>query len=780
MYMIELDKWKIKEGLPSKPYKNEDYIQADLNIQGINNALQYAKSNGHSIVLLPKGQYALCYPREIKMVSNLTLDLNGSTLKVIYDSDQKSPFDTRTTNEYYKFSGRSISFDNVTNSHLTSGIIIGCKEDRSFLNLNEERKVENTYGVIFEKSTNNSKISHCVIRDYMGDNISISSTSMRALAEFNLGLTQNSLDYNTGLPITSTNTLISNFITIPTGSNFNSFLISGSGYTRLTNLNKREVDVFFYTSSNNFIGVLKKQKIYSLISIPKNASKIRFLFPNESNPQKNLQLQLHFGLLPYNNIIEHNEILGGHRGGITLGGSYNVVQHNILRDNGKGTSSFIDGKPIFFSTTRYSINQEDSYGDNCVIRNNFIYGSTNGILVGCYTTHIENNLIYNMDSFGINLYSLMFAKISGNTIYNSNSAIGLMNSSFENSLVTINDNFIHGGTIWFENNNSYDLNIINNRFSDVRTINLGNSKSNHSFINNRVYYSEVIRPTLTSYSIEGCTLHSKVPQEITIKTTSKLNCTINNLNVNFLSLLDTINEDTILIENCKYTNALLNNHIFNSKSRELIIRNSSFTDTIVKVGNINTPTSYPRTKIEKSIFIINNNNYLFATDFNQSRGEILIENCEIIINNSNFSFLIKHDKFIEDTLDFSIFYTKVKHLGHNSIALKYYNSALPINKFYSSDNKYENVTLPIEDTGVFMGYNPKTTFKIKETLNPEGTFFSAIINHNLNTPDPFVLCLTENKETIQLNAIIIDNNQIKITSIQRLEKPINITVKKIK
>src|SRR5688572_18743930 len=97
MYLIELSRWNITQGFPGKPYTNADYVRANANIQGINNAMQFAKNSGYPGVILPKGFYAICYPRVIKMLSNLTLDLNGSTLKVIYDSDRKSPFDTRTT-----------------------------------------------------------------------------------------------------------------------------------------------------------------------------------------------------------------------------------------------------------------------------------------------------------------------------------------------------------------------------------------------------------------------------------------------------------------------------------------------------------------------------------------------------------------------------------------------------------------------------------------------------------------------------------------------------------
>ena len=252
----------------------------------------------------------------------------------------------------------------------------------------------------------------------MGDNITFSSSAIRELAEFNMNLSLNSLDYTTGQIISSTNTLATGFINIPTDAEFSSFLIAGAGYTRLTALINKDVDVFFYRADNTFIGVLKKRKIYTDISIPLGATKMRMLFFNETNPSKNLQITLKFGLIPHHNVVENNEIYNGHRGGISLGGSYNVVQHNVIRDNGKGSNSFLDGKPIFSDSTRYAINQEDSYGDNCVIRNNLIYGSNHGILAGCYSIQIENNHIYNMDSTGINLYSLLYANVRGNVIYN--------------------------------------------------------------------------------------------------------------------------------------------------------------------------------------------------------------------------------------------------------------------------------------------------------------------------------------------------------------------------
>lgn len=763
MYTIELDRWNIKQGLPSKPYKDTDYISADTNIQGINNALQYANANGYTHVILPRGQYALCYPREIKLISNITFDLNGSTLKVIYDSVRKSPFDTRITTDYYKFVGNSISYENVTNAHLTGGTIIGCRDDRSFSNTEEERRVENSYGVIFQKSTSYSSIKNCVVRDYMGDNITFSSSSVRPLAGFNSGLSLNALDYTTGQNIPSKNTLSTNYINIPTDSKFSSFLIAGAGYTRLTALNNKEVDVFFFQEDNTFIGVLKKRKIHTSISIPNDATKIRILFANETNPSKNLQITLHFGLTPHHNIVEYNEVFNGHRGGITLGGSYNIIQHNVIRDNGKGTNSFLDNKPVFNATTRYSINQEDSYGDNCVIRNNLIYGSHHGILVGCYSILIENNHIYNIDSFGINLYSLMYANIKGNVLYNCTNPLGLMNPNFDNAYVNFRENSIHGGRININTNNLYSLNVSDNNFVDVMYINMGNNNIDNLFSNNHIKFINVSEsPIITVNNMDNCYFESSSLREVIFRVYKQNGCVFNNIKINIQTRNQVTLIENVTIDNCEYNNCVLINHIFITKDRKIKVTHSKFIDTVLKVGNINTAGSTATTILENCVLKAYTLNNLFATDSNQPMGFIKLIQCNIEISNPNFSYLIDNEKLVRDT--FSLFLKGCQFIYHGTtpLNLSYYDSYIPMIKLISVDNLFTNIILPTEDPKFFVGYDPDNTYKAKVTLKLDGEDYTASINHNLNTLEPYILSISDTSEILHLTTTIIDNNSIAI------------------
>ncbi|WP_227551394.1 right-handed parallel beta-helix repeat-containing protein [Metabacillus sediminilitoris] len=763
MYIIELDRWNIKQGLPSKPYTDTDYIRADANIQGINNAIQYASANGFKHVILPRGQYALCYPREIKIVSNITFDLNGSTLKVIYDSNRKSPFDTRITTDYYKFVGNSISFENVTNAHLIGGTIIGCRDDRNFSNTVEESKVENSYGVIFQKSTSYSSIKNCVVRDYMGDNITFSSSSVRPVAVFNTGLTLNAIDYTTGQSIPSSNTLTTNYINIPTDSVFSSFLIAGAGYTRLTALNNKEVDVFFYKEDNTFIGVLKKRKIYTSISIPKAASKIRMLFANETNPSKNPNITLHFGLIPHHNIVEYNEVFNGHRGGITLGGSYNIIQHNVIRDNGKGTNSFLDSKPVFNSSTRYAVNQEDSYGDNCVIRNNVIYGSNHGILAGCYSIQIENNHIYNIDSIGINLYSLMYANIRGNVIYNCTNPFGLMNSNFENAYVNFCENSIYGGRMNINTNDLYTLNISNNIFVDVMYINMGSNNLDNLFKNNHIKFINVLgSPIIIVNNIENCYFESRTLIDVIFRVYKQNGCVFNNIKINIQTKNQVTMSESVIIDNCEYTNSILNNHISGTKDREVRVTKSEFKDSVIKVGNINTAGFSAITIIEDCKLIANTSKNLFSTDFNQPNGLIKLIRCNIEITNPNFSYLIDHDKSVTDTFTLFLKECKFKYSGGTPLNLTYYDNAIPMIKFISTDNMFNNIILPNEDPAIYVGYDTDNTFKANVTLELEGDIYTTTVDHNLNTLEPYVLCISDTFQIIQPNISIINNNSINI------------------
>ncbi|MFC0560054.1 right-handed parallel beta-helix repeat-containing protein [Halalkalibacter alkalisediminis] len=735
-YVIELERWGITEGIPSKPYQDADYFMADQNIQGINSALQYASENGFTDVVLPRGKYALCYPKTINLRSHMVFHLNGSTLKVIYDSDRKSPFDTRTGTDYYNFKGNSITLDNVTNSRLVGGTIIGCRDDRSFA-VSAERAQEHTYGVVFTRGTNHSSIKHCVVRDYMGDNITFTSESPRTLTEFNMNLSKNTVDQSTGNLTPSANTLTSGFISIP-NEGYTSFLIAGFGFARQTSITTREVSVFFYKEDNTYIGPLTRRKIYTPISIPVGARKLRLVFNNETNPLKNMNVTIRWGLAPHHNKVEHNEVFNGHRGGITLGGSYNVVQNNVIRDNGK---NFLDGKPQFNDPTRYGINQEDSYGDNCVIRNNIIYNTNHGILAGCYSILIENNHIYNVDSIAINIYTTVYANIQGNFIYNCGNTIGLMTAHIQNAHVHITNNSMHGGNTQLSGS-GYDVLVMGNTFVDPSIITMSNTDLS-VFKNNNIRYSSYYSGTgwITVNRLEGCIMEAKGQRrEITVRSYEQIGCVYNNLILNNRTRNDTTTREKVIFHDCKFINCRVDNHLFGMKQRLVEVRKSKFFDSTIRVGNINTDNEHPSFIANDCEFIVRTVNVLVATEINRSAGygNVELEKCNIEITNSSFEHLILNGfTVVRSIVIMSLKRCNIKYSSEgNNLSLSYYSNKNSMINFISVENKFENINLPQEDEGIYIGYDPIT----HNNKEPESGYFSLgkVINNASPIPGGYV------------------------------------------
>ncbi|TYS60086.1 right-handed parallel beta-helix repeat-containing protein [Sutcliffiella horikoshii] len=737
-YIIELDRWGIKKGLPIKPYQATEYQKAYANIQGINNALNYAKDRGFREVVLPEGEYAICYPLSIEMKTNVTFNMQNVILKVLYDSDSKSPYDTRTGTDYYNFIGNSIVFRDVVNAHLVGGKLIGCRYDRSFNNPNE-KKQEHTYGILFTNGTSHSSVKHCEVSQFMGDGISISSTSSRDLAEFNLGLTKNDIDKSTGELIPSNNSLVSTFISLRDTTTFS---IGGFGYNRTTSILTKEVDVFFYREDNSYL--LKRQmnrKIYSPISIPEGAKKIRLVFRQETNPSKNMNITLKFADVPNHNIIEFNEIYGNHRGGITLGGSHNIVQSNIIRDNGFHT---LDDKPLFYDPTRYGINQEDSYGDSCKIRDNLIYNTNHGILAGCYSVFIENNHIYNVTGVGIILYTLSFASVKGNYLFQcAVSALQLASTTIPGAHVHFTDNSINKGIVNLSVDGGYKLNMQNNTFVDVERINILGDSLKSSFQNNTIKFTKFysrFEPVILIQNIQETKFETD-SELFMVKfiTESIKRCTFSNIRLNLQTKDQSTDRGKITISNCLFNNSSLRNHLFMVKTREVHVENCEFNNSNLQAGNTNTPDENPIFLVKNCKFNVNSYPELvLCNDLNRETGFAVVSiiNSEISISNPYFGKLVTAS-FTPKSVVLELKDNNIHYINNPPLKLDLTNRLSSIRKFISSNNLFENISwVAPSNESFYVGYDPET-HAIQE---PDSGYYSIgkiIYNAHLSSNNLF-------------------------------------------
>jgi len=694
-YLIELDRWGIKKGLPTKPYVDEDYFQADANIQGINNAIQYAKDEGFNEVTLPQGEYAICYPRPIQMLDSIQLNLHFCKLKVIYDSDRKSPFDSRTGTDYYNFKGISVSFAKTEHAKITGGEIEGCRMDRSFSNPNEVM-VEHSYGVVFKEGAVFNQLDNCKVHDYMGDNVSFQSSGYIPYAEFDEGCTVESLDDKTGLPIPSTSTVITKMLPIQFDSKkpMEFMFLGGTGYARLTSMTNKFFDIFFYRADNSFIGVHKRRRIYSDIEIPVGATKYRLKYLGES-VARNHNLTVHFGRIPSHNLISQCEIYNGHRGGVTLGGSHNTLYKNVIRSNGKGLANFLDGKPIFKESTRYGINMEDSYGSKCSIDKNEIYDCFHGILVGCYDVEITRNHIHDTDFNAINLYAVSHAKIKGNYLYNNLNNIGLQNSQFYYPYVEVSGNTFEGGSFNLPANATYTGDIHHNQFRNPASVIITDT---FTIEDCKFIYTETINATaVTASKLKNCTFMSSQPlilRELIVKSNKIEDCKFENLKTRFESQSNKVSAN-IKISNSIFVGSEIRNHNFGAPVY-LDVVDSKLTDTLVETGITNVDGINPYTKLYNCQINIASTGikYLFISDNTRQYTTHIAENCKINIAHTNFDAIL-NGGFATQSNELILKNNDITYVGTTPLTLKYYKNAAHIKNFISDGNTFTNINLPV-------------------------------------------------------------------------------------
>ncbi|MCQ6278880.1 right-handed parallel beta-helix repeat-containing protein [Bacillus sp. EB600] len=484
-YIIDLSNWGITQGIPSKPYTIDNYKMANNNVSGINNALSWAYQNGYDYVVLPKGSYAICYPNPINTQPNMTIDFNYSTLKVIYDSDNRSPYDN-TGNPIYKFGGNSIQCT-TPQTHIINLILIGDRIDRSWSN-SSERSTESTYGVIFGAGAHYSTIRNCNISYYMGDAISLSYSPYNS---FSIGKTEfGGLDNTTGAPTTGTtsNTVRSvNFIQFPSG--ITSFSMIGLGYAPATSIPSGTFNVYFYKTDNSFIMKKVNVRTRDIIQIPKNATQLKLTWEGNGTVDDGLlpNNPPYWAILIKNGVADHvmvenNEIHRCHRGGLTLGTNNALIRNNYFHDTGAPDGMDIDGLPQFPDFTRYAINTEDNVGQNCHIVENIFDNSRIAIALRGEYNEVSSNEFRNCP-IGIQLYYQRHITVTKNYFYYSNFQCfnyynfdrdwiitdNIFNASqmtFAGSgtIATINNNHFHSGS--YVSNSVASLSFKNNTFDN--------------------------------------------------------------------------------------------------------------------------------------------------------------------------------------------------------------------------------------------------------------------------------------------------------------------------
>ncbi|MCR2802517.1 right-handed parallel beta-helix repeat-containing protein [Paenibacillus sp. SCIV0701] len=420
-----------------------------------------------------------------------------------------------------------------------------------------------------------------------------------------------------------------------------------------------------------------------------------------------MQITLKYGLTPHYNTIENNEIYNTHRGGIMLGGNYNVVQNNSIHDG----TGLLDRKPLFPDSTRYGINQEDAYGDHSIIRNNLFYNVNHGILIGCWSAEIHNNLFYNLTGIAVNIYIMQSVHITQNQMYRCQTGIGLMTANLSTAVVYIENNILAyvttqslngvGYEVWFERNTLIDVNTFFMQ-DDEKQICRGNRffwTGNFSGI-----------PFVTANRIESCIFIGLVAQrEAYLRVYEHIGSVFSNIHARLETRNQTTKSESVMIRDCKFTNSILSNRVYLMKQRHVDIRLSKLTDSILKIGNINTPDQSATTTVTESEIVLTTSSYLILNESNSGHGWIEVNNSSIQINNAAFGYFVNNVYLSANTVSIFLKNNEITYTGATPLVLpNFYEQTkkTSIRVFVNARNQYLNMVLPSGEAGRYVDYDP--------------------------------------------------------------------------
>lgn len=438
MYKVILKNHGIIEGSLLKnsegSYSLEQYEIAKNNGIGLQGAIDFAARNNFQGIILPKGTYSLCYEKTtettsynnavIYLRSNQTFDLNHSTLEMIYDSENKSPYHT-TSDVAWKLGGRMIGVKDCYNSVIKNGELKGDIYNRSFLDTGagflSEKGSESTVGIKILTNAFNILIENMDIHGFMADAVSmttrgfLSDTYIRNLTDiYSQGFYD---DLGTITPKTgsyyTTDILPIDREKLRRLSPFHPNTIqiqTSGGYNRVPRLANSSMEVIFFDSEGNFI-TKKIKKYLDRINLPYNATGVKMQFTDEEEGFSMKAMSL---TQPASSNITVRRCLihDNHRGGISNCSDNTLIESNQIYNNGEDSSI---GAPLFPDSTRYGINCEDSVSNSIVIRDNNLYNHFSCMLLACYNILVEGNKISNNVTAGVSIRSCSIARVLNNT-----------------------------------------------------------------------------------------------------------------------------------------------------------------------------------------------------------------------------------------------------------------------------------------------------------------------------------------------------------------------------
>lgn len=378
--------------------------------KGINEMLKEAQEKGCNKITMPFGKYLISENEPIIMVSNMILDLNGSTFKINSNGLQ-----------HYTV----LDFTQCENSIVTNGIILGDKDTHDYQSIKGSH--EWTCGVVFN-DCENIELKDVTIKNFPG--YGISSSLGENISNLVIGVTKDNLEKGN---INVNGEFINESETIRTINPLDISEVGGQfelgynkGYMGYPYIKSKTYDSYFYDENMNFISKQESCMQYKKIQIPDKAHYVKFVFNQQEVPVNgdtdfnSTTVFLTNYLSPYKVKINGCTIEGNISLGMGLCGGRNfIIENNIFKNNGG-------------SSPGYAVDLEDGweYMDGYLFKNNEFIGNSNDVVICA-----GDNIIFQENKFTSTVY--VWGRATNYSFMNNNFKDIFMNINYEYSTDTV-------------------------------------------------------------------------------------------------------------------------------------------------------------------------------------------------------------------------------------------------------------------------------------------------------------------------------------------------------
>ena len=588
--------------------------------KGINDALNYAAKNKYDKITFPKGEYCISEENPITMVSNLIVDLNGSTFKINDNGLQ-----------HYTV----IDFSNCSNSQLINGIILGDRETHDYKTI--EGSHEWTCGIVFN-NCDNCILDNVTISSFPG--YGISSSLGENLSDLIIGVTKENLSIGN---INDKGKLNNKKGTIRTIDPLNISNVGGEfelgynkGYMGYPYMQSKEYLSYFYDENMKFISKVDNCKQYKKVLIPDNAKYVHFVFKQDYVPERGdtdfngttvflTNYSSPNNITIKNCLIEKNKSLGM---GICGGYNWNI-ENNMFKENGGGAPG-------------YAIDLEDGweYMDSLLFKNNKFIGNNNDI-VSC----AGDNIIFENNSFTSTVY--MWGRTTN---------YKFLNNSFSN--IAMNINYEYSTDTECSGNTYNNCRIAITSKNKDAEFNINNENIIDTHVNTMPENVSIIDSKITADNIDNIRIYGNFKDCHISKVTGSLvnfrgeKCKINNSNIYIqeeVNFKESNIEDTNIASFTTTEKITLdNNQLKNTKislstwgcPTEVLLKNNTI--SIDKDSLLHLSAGVTKEVILDNNTIENNSNKslinLFDTSYTKAKGKLILKNNTINQGNSDYIF----------------------------------------------------------------------------------------------------------------------------------------------